>query len=102
PRHQWNAHDYSRHSSEQQKWANELIDKLDLNGDEHLLDIGCGDGKVTAALAARLPDGRVVGVDISPEMISFARMNFPAQNLSFLRADASALAFDAQFEFVCS
>ena len=78
---QWNAHDYNQHSSEQQKWANELIDKLNLAGDEHLLDIGCGDGKITAALAARLTRGRVVGVDKSREMIDFARANFSVPNL---------------------
>jgi len=99
---QWNAQDYHRHSSEQQKWAHELIEKLKLNGDEHLLDIGCGDGKVTASIAQRLPRGRVVGVDKSSEMIAFARMNFPAANLSFLQMDAASLAFDAQFDVAFS
>jgi trans-aconitate methyltransferase len=98
----WNPQNYHRHSSEQQKWAHELIEKLHLTGDEHLLDIGCGEGKVTTAIASRLRRGRVVGVDKSNEMVSFARMNFPASNLTFMQMDASALTFDAQFDVVFS
>jgi trans-aconitate 2-methyltransferase len=99
---QWNAHDYNQHSSEQQKWANELIDKLNLTGDEHLLDVGCGDGKVSAAIAGRLARGKVVGVDKSREMIDFACANFSAPNLSFAQCDASSLKFDAEFDVVFS
>ena len=99
---QWNAHDYSRHSSEQQKWAHELIDKLNLSGTEHLLDVGCGDGKVTAAIARLLPRGRAVGVDVSPDMIAFARMHFPIDNLSFMQMDASSLNFEGRFDVVFS
>ncbi len=71
-KYQWDATDYAQHSCEQFKWACELIEKLDLRGDETVLDIGCGDGKVTAAIAAQLPNGRVVGIDSSPEMIELA------------------------------
>ncbi len=53
----WNADDYAKHSSSQYKWAKELIPKLKLSGNETLLDIDCGDGKVTAALARCLPRG---------------------------------------------
>jgi trans-aconitate 2-methyltransferase len=44
----WNAQDYEKNSSAQQQWAQELIAKLDLQGHEQILDLGCGDGKVTA------------------------------------------------------
>ena len=54
----WNAEDYAKHSSSQYKWAKELIPKLKLMGSEALLDIGCGDGKVTATLAKCLPGRR--------------------------------------------
>jgi trans-aconitate methyltransferase len=98
----WNAQDYSRNSSQQQKWANELIEKLRLTGDERLLDIGCGDGKVTASIARRLPRGHVVGIDQSEQMISFARMHHPVANLQFSRANATSLNFDAEFDNVFS
>ena len=72
----WNAKDYSKSSAEQEKWAQELISKLKLMGTERVLDIGCGDGKVTAAIASHLPKGFVLGIDSSEEMIVFAQKAF--------------------------
>jgi len=57
----WNAADYAANSAVQQSWARELIAKLNLRGDEHILDVGCGDGKVTAEIARALPDGSATG-----------------------------------------
>ena len=51
----------------------ELIAKMRLRGDEALLDIGCGDGRATALIAERIPDGSVLGVDKSASMIALAR-----------------------------
>lgn len=56
----WNAADYAKNSSAQYAWAESLIDCLALDGTETILDIGCGDGRITAGLAARV-NGRVVG-----------------------------------------
>ena len=47
PSFTWNAADYHRSSPAQTLWAKELIAKIGLSGRERLLDIGCGDGKVT-------------------------------------------------------
>ncbi len=52
--YKWDPEEYNKSSSKQQKWAHELILKLDFKGDERVLDIGCGDGKVTAEIARRL------------------------------------------------
>ncbi|HVN54519.1 MAG TPA: methyltransferase domain-containing protein [Anaerolineaceae bacterium] len=101
----WDASDYEKHSTNQQAWGRELIEKLNLRGDEILLDIGCGDGKVTAEIAARLPNGRVTGVDLSAEMIDLASRRYPEgdfPNLSFEQADASHLPYSAQFTRVFS
>ena len=99
----WDADDYAASSSEQQKWARELIDKLDLRGDEQLLDIGCGDGKVTAEIAGILRDGQTVGVDSSSEMIALAReRHAEVSNLAFQVADARELPFDARFDVLFS
>ncbi len=101
----WNAQDYHRHSAAQQEWARELIAKLGLIGTERLLDVGCGDGKITAQIAGMLPSGAAVGVDKSEEMIGFAAQTFTADawpNLSFAVMDASALTFDAEFDIVFS
>jgi trans-aconitate 2-methyltransferase len=51
----------------------EVLDRLDLRGDERVLDAGCGTGRVTAALLERLPRGEIVAVDGSPAMIEQAR-----------------------------
>jgi trans-aconitate methyltransferase len=88
---EWNASAYAANSVVQQSWARELIARLHLRGDEHILDIGCGDGKVTAEIARAVPRGAVVGVDASAEMIAFARKTFPPRanaNLKFQVMDA--------------
>jgi trans-aconitate 2-methyltransferase len=101
----WNAEDYAKHSSPQYQWAKELIPKLKLSGNERLLDIGCGDGKITAVLAKSLPQGRIIGVDNSEDMINLARANFPSStypNLSFQVMDARVLSFECYFDRVFS
>jgi trans-aconitate 2-methyltransferase len=102
---QWNAGEYAKSSSIQQEWARELIRKLALRGDETLLDIGSGDGKVTAEIAMRLPDGKVVGIDSSEEMVDLAQNKYPPDacvNLQFQLMDAGKLGFDNQFDVVFS
>jgi trans-aconitate methyltransferase len=101
----WNAADYAANSVVQQTWARELIAKLHLRGDEHILDVGCGDGKVTAEIARALPDGLVVGTDASPQMIAFAKKSFPEkklQNLKFEVMDARKIKFTQQFDVIFS
>lgn len=103
---QWNAAAYAANSSVQQSWARELIAKLDLGGDEHVLDVGCGDGKVTAEIARAVPRGRVLGLDASREMVAFARRTFPPSkisNLKFQVFDAREIGFvSGRFDLVFS
>ena len=101
----WDAKEYAKHSSAQQVWARELIAKLQLRGNESLLDIGCGDGKITAEIASLLSEGDVIGVDSSPDMVALAKKHFPQSrhpNLSFELVDASHLLFEKQFDIVFS
>jgi trans-aconitate 2-methyltransferase len=103
--YQWDAEDYSQSSAQQKKWGRELLSKLRLEGGERVLDIGCGDGKITAEIAELLPQGHVVGIDSSEEMINFARDSYPRDrrpNLDWAVMDARELAFDAQFDLVFS
>jgi trans-aconitate 2-methyltransferase len=103
--YRWDSEDYARHSSAQAEWALELIDKLGLRGHEEVLDIGSGDGKVTAALAARVPRGSVLGIDSSPDMVERARRSFPPErhpNLHFQVGDAMELDFAERFEAIFS
>jgi trans-aconitate methyltransferase len=101
----WNPADYAANSATQETWARELMDRLRLHGHEHVLDVGCGDGRMTAELARRVPQGSVVGVDSSPEMIRHAREGRSAgrpANLEFRESDARRLHLPATFDLVFS
>jgi trans-aconitate 2-methyltransferase len=105
PTARWNAADYAANSAAQHAWARELIARLDLRGDEHVLDVGCGDGKVTAELARALPKGSITGIDASPEMIRFAQTTFPRgafPNLEFQIMDARRIRLSRRFDIVFS
>lgn len=75
-----------------------VVDLLDPKPGEHILDLGCGPGQLTNAIAAR--GAEVVGVDSSPAMIGQARQNFP--ELSFVLEDAADLEFEEPFDAVFS
>jgi trans-aconitate 2-methyltransferase len=102
---EWDADDYARISGLQQAMAGEVLPLLNLKGSERVLDIGCGNGNITAEIAARIPQGTVVGVDPSSEMIAFASTHFGfalRPNLRFEVADARRLPFLAEFDLVVS
>jgi trans-aconitate 2-methyltransferase len=69
----WDAATYDRVADPQEAWGREVLSRLDLEGNETVLDAGCGTGRVTLLLAERVPDGRVIGVDAAPSMIELAR-----------------------------
>ena len=70
---EWDARTYDRVADPQARWGAGVLDRLPLDGDERVLDAGCGSGRVTELLAARLPRGRVVALDGSASMIEAAR-----------------------------
>jgi trans-aconitate methyltransferase len=99
----WDPAAYAANSSAQQSWARESIARLKLRGDEHVLDVGCGDGKVTAEIARALPKGAVTGVDSSAPMIAFARATFAPRrfpNLDFHVMDARRIRLGKTFDIV--
>jgi trans-aconitate 2-methyltransferase len=73
PPREWNAASYDRQSDPQLAMARDVIDRLDLRGDERVLDAGCGTGRVTAELVARVPNGTVIAVDGSSAMVEQAK-----------------------------
>ena len=102
---EWNAPGYARIGGLQEAMAAEVLGLLELTGNERVLDLGCGNGKVTAEIAARVPDGLVVGVDASSEMIAFATTHFPPDahpNLRFEICDIRRLPFREEFDLVVS
>jgi trans-aconitate 2-methyltransferase len=102
----WVAVDYARFSSLQEAMASEVLERLQLRGDEAVLDGGCGDGRLSARIVERLAHGSVLGVDASADMIGFARDKFaaaqPQGRLSFEVADARRLSYDRRFDLVVS
>ena len=65
----WDATTYDRVSAPQQRWAAEQLDRLELAGDEVVVDAGCGSGKITLELIRRVPRGTVYAVDAAPSMV---------------------------------
>jgi trans-aconitate 2-methyltransferase len=74
----WDASTYERVSGPLAVMGREVLDRLVLEGDETVLDAGCGTGKVTRLLHERLPRGRVIAVDAAPSMVEQARALLPA------------------------
>jgi len=72
------------------------------DGDD-VLDVGCGTGSLTAAVAAAAPSGRVVGVDPSAPFIEVARAHHQTDRMQFEVSDAQHLRFDdASFDSTLS
>ena len=69
----WDAATYDRVAAPQEELGLRVLERLELAGDETVLDAGCGSGRLTRHLADRLPNGRVIGVDAAPSMIAQAR-----------------------------
>jgi trans-aconitate 2-methyltransferase len=71
--HDWDAASYDRVAEPQTRWGRAVTSWLELGGDERVVDAGCGTGRVTEALLARLPHGRVIALDGSAAMVAAAR-----------------------------
>ncbi len=102
---EWNASGYQAISGLQEAIATEQLSRLTLAAQDRILDIGCGNGKITAAIASRIPQGSVVGVDASQNMISFAQTNYGAPihpNLHFEVGDARHLTYQHEFDQIVS
>lgn len=100
---EWDASGYARLSGLQQAMAAEVLASLDFEGSERVLDVGCGDGRITSDIAGRVPHGSVVGIDPSREMVAFATKRAGAtSNLAFVEADARRIPFEDEFDVVVS
>ena len=69
----WDAGTYDRISDPQFTWALEQLERVELKGDEVIVDAGCGSGRVTEELLKRAPDGRVYAVDVAPSMVAHTK-----------------------------
>jgi trans-aconitate 2-methyltransferase len=97
----WDAQTYDRVSDPQFNWGLEVLERLDLNGDERAIDAGAGSGRVTEKLIERLPQGRVLAIDGSPSMIDQARENL-GDRADYVVMDLAKLEVDEPVDLVFS
>jgi trans-aconitate 2-methyltransferase len=90
----WDAATYDRVSEPQVEWAERVLERLPLRGDETVLDAGCGSGRVTRMLLERLPHGRVVAVDSAPSMVEHARAALDPGRATVILSDLAELVLD--------
>lgn len=99
---EWHPDIYSGNSDFQYEEAMAIINEHKFNGDEKILDIGCGDGRITNYLAMLVPNGYVIGIDNSSKMIAHAQENYKQDNLVFKEMSAEDIAFQGEFDIVFS
>lgn len=102
---EWNAAAYHRISGPQFGWGMRVLERLELRGDETVLDAGCGSGRLTAELLQRLPQGQVIALDQSENMLAEARSRLQpefGERVRFIRADLASLKLDREVDGVFS
>jgi trans-aconitate 2-methyltransferase len=102
---EWNSAAYHQLSGPQVSWGKKVLSRLRLRGDEVVLDAGCGTGRLTADLLEALPRGRVVGVDLSQNMLGSAREHLCPQfgkRVGLVACDLLYLPFSHAFDGVVS
>ena len=93
---------YQKASTHQKEWGAKLLSEFTFNGSEHILDLGCGDGAITAELATHVPNGYVVGIGASRGMIETALKNHKANNLEFDLIDINSINYNNKFDIIIS
>lgn len=89
---------YRDHSQPQLLSALDPIDRLVLSGNEAVLDVGCGDGRGTARLAVKVPNGTVLGIDSSLAMIQYASATWP--HISFEQRSGEQMHEQSSFDVI--
>lgn len=79
---------YNRYSNFQYTIAKKILRSLNFKENEEVLDIGCGDGRITYEIAERINSGDVTGIDISPQMVEYATNNYSKDNITYKVYDA--------------
>lgn len=98
---EWDADTYDAVSDPQFEWGTEVLDRLELRGDESAIDAGCGSGKVTEKLLDRLPAGTLLAVDGSESMIAKARERL-GERVTYLVADLAGLEVGEPVDLIFS
>ena len=102
---EWNADSYHRVSGPQTEWGRRVLSRLTVEGNERVIDAGCGTGRLTGALMEMLPRGRIIAIDRSWNMLLTARANLRphfGDRIAFARVDLPAMPFNAAADLVFS
>jgi len=92
---------YKQASKHQKEWGNKLISGININGNENILDLGCGDGALTKQLSTLVPNGKVIGIDASVGMIQTAK-ELETANLTFVCLDINDMEYENLFDIIFS
>jgi trans-aconitate methyltransferase len=98
----WDGRYYKQHSQAQTERAVDAINSIPWLGNEHVVDLGCGNGKVTRLIAERVPNGRVLGLDHSISMIEQAIGDYQNDNLSFVVSDIEQFSLHKEWNYIVS
>jgi len=99
----WDAEKYDAVKAPQVDAGRELLGLAGPRENDSILDLGCGTGKLTVELARLALQGRVTGLDPSPEMLARAReASAGLGNLRLLELPAQTMEFDDEFDLVFS
>jgi len=102
---EWNASEYHRLANPHVTWGKRVLARLPLEGNETVLDAGCGSGRLTAELLAELPAGHVIAVDQSANMLAEARQHLEQiapGHVSYLQADLQTLEINDPVDAIFS
>jgi trans-aconitate 2-methyltransferase len=109
---EWNATSYHLVANPHVDWGKAVLERLPLRGDETVIDAGCGTGRLTELLLDRLPEGKVIAIDQSANMLARAaehlrplygdRVTFEQHDLADLPHvdDADAIFSTATFHWI--
>ena len=97
--YEFDADKYLRASRHQKEWGHKLISEFHFTVDESILDLGCGDGILTKIIADKVPNGYVLGIDVSEGMLNKAN-ELKQKNLRFQRLDINDIDFENEFDII--
>lgn len=87
----WDAEKYKKNSSIQEHFGQYALSQIKIKEDDWVYDLGCGNGKNTHSIAQLVgKKGHVVGIDLSPDMIDQANLDYKRTNLGFIVEDMSS------------
>jgi trans-aconitate 2-methyltransferase len=96
----WDGQSYDRISGPMEALGREVLGRLELRGDETVLDAGCGSGRITEALIERLPRGHAIAADASQSMVDAARARLPGADVRLI--DLLELELDRPVDAILS